>query len=356
MRVIAVPNFGNYSIAFAAAAESLGIPSWIQITTTPETVRLGTEAAPETTCLPFKVFLGHFIKAAREGVSYGVMVNSIGTCRLKYYRLLQQQIIDQMGLNMRIFGLGYDGIKPEIIRYFNPSFFTFAKGVLHALLKMKVIDLLELLSWRTRAREINRGDTTRLMKQCLKELHASKTIRETGRLKKSVASLFKKIPVDRRKVPLKVCLVGEATMLRDPYLNHNIEELLGGLGVEVFNTFLLGHVLRKVFSLDSFNKYSTRYMMKLARPYMKVPLGGHALDSVANTIRSARDGYDGIIHICPAGCMAEISVRPILRKICKDYSLPLLEFSLDEHTSHVGLVTRLEAFMDILIDKKRKGN
>ena len=107
MTRVAVPNFGNYTIPLAASVECLGAEPWCSMST-PETTRLGIEAAPESTCLPFKANLGHFLKAAQEGVEYAVMVNSVGTCRLRYYRDLQQKILDRMNVRMHIFTLGYD--------------------------------------------------------------------------------------------------------------------------------------------------------------------------------------------------------------------------------------------------------
>ena len=78
------------------------------------------------------------------------------------------------------------------------------------------------------------------------------------------------------------------------------------------------------------------------------------MDSVAHAIRCSREGYDGVVHVAPVGCMPEVSIRPILRKVSQDYGIPIYECSFDEHTSHVGLVTRLEAFVDVLNERKRK--
>ena len=50
--------------------------------------------------------------------------------------------------------------------------------------------------------------------------------------------------------------------------------------------------------------------------------------------------------------MPEVSVRPILRRISRDLDLPVLECSFDEHASHVGFVTRLEAFVSMLRDRQ----
>ena len=52
--------------------------------------------------------------------------------------------------------------------------------------------------------------------------------------------------------------------------------------------------------------------------------------------------------------MPEISIRPILRRVSQDYDIPVLELSFDEHSSHVGVVTRLEAFVDILRERRKQ--
>ena len=354
MTSLAIPPWGNYAIAFAGSIECLRVTPWTSTRTTPEILQLGVEASPESSCLPFKAHTGHFIKAALDGVEYGVMVNSVGTCRLRYYRDMQQQILRERGLNLFIFGLGYDGIKPPLIRHFDPDLIPFLRCCVRTPLKIKSIDLIERLAWRTRALERRTGDTTRVENKCLKDLENAGTVPKIWKLKKKIPARFEKISIDTGRKPPRVALVGEASVLRDDYLNHNMMETLGNMGVQVRNFFLMGEELDNIFHLGLWRKHSRRAMMKTARPYLKCLVGGHALDSVAHTIRCAREGYDGVVHICPTGCMPEISIRPILQKVSADFGIPILKCSFDEHTSHVGVVTRLEAFVDILLDRKRK--
>ena len=68
----------------------------------------------------------------------------------------------------------------------------------------------------------------------------------------------------------------------------------------------------------------------------------------------AKKGYDGVIHIRPFSCMPELVAQKILTKVEKDYNIPILTLSVDEHSSEVGFDTRLEAFMDMLVRKKNK--
>ena len=349
---LAIQPWGNYSLALAASVECLGVEPWTQRSTTPETMRLGVEASPEFACLSFKACTGHFIRAAQQGIRYGVMVNSRGTCRLRYYREIQQKILKERGLDLFIFGLGYDGIKPPLIRHFDPDLLPFLQCCARAQQKTLAVDALEKEAWRVRAVERQPGDATRVLNACLADLEKARTVPEIRACARTFPPRFREVPIDETRPPLRIGLLGEATLLRDRYLNHNLEELLGGLGAEVRNFFLLGDEMRNIFRIGLFSRNSRWRLERLARPYLENLVGGHALDSVAHALRCAEEGYDGIVHVAPAGCMPEVSVRPILRRISQDLDLPVLECSFDEHSSHVGLVTRLEAFVSVLRERQ----
>lgn len=353
---LAIPNLGNYTVALASAVASLGIEAWWSTSTHARAMELGKAAAPESLCLPFKAHLGHFIEADDAGVENALMVNSIGTCRLRYYRGMIEEILKDMGRKIRIFGLGFDGIKPPLVRHFDPKVIPFVRAVLLALEKIKVIDSIELAGAHTRARETQTGITSALIDRCLAELAEIKTKKEVKLYHRAIQSRFDAIEIDPEFDPLKVGLIGEVSVLRDRLLNQNLEQTLGHMGVEVTNFFLLGAELGNIFGLPfGHTKHTRRHLAKIARPYLNCPVGGHALDSAAHTIACAGKGYDAMVHVCPAGCMPEISVRPILRKISGEQDIPVLQLSFDEHTSAVGVATRIEAFVDILNHRRRLG-
>ncbi|HBL17950.1 MAG: hypothetical protein A2X36_06535 [Elusimicrobia bacterium GWA2_69_24] len=354
MTQIAIPNIGNYTVALATAVESLGIKPWASTATTPEALKLGTEAAPESVCLPLKAHLGHFIAADRAGVEYALMVNSVGTCRLRYYRHMIEQILKDLGLKIRIFGLGFDGFKPPLVRHFDPGPITFLKPLFHAGEQIRAIDEMETLAWKTRPIELAHGETTRVMNKLLLELSRCRTLAESRAVRRTTASRFATIAVDRSKKPLKVGLVGEVSFLRDKCLNKNIEYLLGDQGIEVKNFFSLGEELRNIARIVLLNKNRGRELLDIADRYLQTTVGGHALDSVAHSIRCAELGYDGMVHLAPCGCMPEVGVRPILKRVSQDKDIPILELSFDEHTCDVGITTRLEAFADVLRERRRK--
>jgi len=353
---LAIPNLGNYTVALASAVTSLGIEAWWSTATHARAMELGKAAAPESLCLPFKAHLGHFIEADNAGVENALMVNSVGTCRLRYYRSMIEQILRDMGRPIRIWGLGFDGFKPPLIRHFDPPLIPFLRAVALAIEKIRTIDTLEIHTAATRARERQRGDTSALMDACLSELAALETKKDVQRFHRAIPARYAAIAIDASFTPLRIGLIGEVSVLRDRLLNQNLEQTLGHMGVEIKNFFLLGAELGNIFGIPVGNrKHTRRHLAVVARPWLDCPVGGHALDSVAHTISCARQGFDGMVHVCPSGCMPEISVRPILRKISADLNIPVLQLSFDEHTSPVGVVTRLEAFIDILKERRRRG-
>jgi predicted nucleotide-binding protein (sugar kinase/HSP70/actin superfamily) len=355
---LAIPNLGNYTIALDSAVRAMGIESWSSTYTSREEMDLGIAAAPESLCLPFKAHLGHFIAAAKAGCENALMVNSMGTCRLSYYRTIIENILRDMGFGIRVWGLGFDGIKPPVVRYFDPALLPFIKAVLLALEKIKVIDILETESWRCRPRESVRGETTKLFRESLTMLGEANTKREVRQLAARFKKEFADPALTRGRADdeiLRIGLVGEVSVLRDRTLNYGIEEKLGELGAQVRNFFLLGAELSNIFGIPAGkNRAHTRKeLAKIARPWLNNPVGGHALDSAAHTIHCAQEGYDGMVHLCPAGCMPEVSVRPIIADISRRNNFPVLELSFDEHVAEEGLVTRLEAFVDVLRERRR---
>jgi len=50
----------------------------------------------------------------------------------------------------------------------------------------------------------------------------------------------------------------------------------------------------------------------------------------------------------PFTCMPEIVAKNILPKVSNDMDIPVLSLAFDEQSGEAGIVTRLEAFIDLL--------
>jgi len=61
--------------------------------------------------------------------------------------------------------------------------------------------------------------------------------------------------------------------------------------------------------------------------------------------------YDGIVHLAPFTCMPEIVAQNIMPSTKEN--IPVLTIICDEQLGKAGLLTRLEAFVDLLTRKQK---
>lgn len=61
--------------------------------------------------------------------------------------------------------------------------------------------------------------------------------------------------------------------------------------------------------------------------------------------------YDGLIHLAPFTCMPEIVAENIMPSTKE--SIPVLTILCDEQATKTGVLTRLEAFVDLLQRRRR---
>jgi len=349
----AFPHMGNYYIAFKALLENLGLEAVVPPPITSRTIELGCKHSPEFACFPFKVNLGNFIESLDQGgVDILLQSGTLGACRYGYYGAVHRKILEDLGYKFKLIKPFGDYRARTVYRNFKSlkKELTGLK-ILHAFricwAKIKTIDEIEHLVRKIRAYEINKGETKKIHQEFLKQLDKAVTISEIKLVRQNFLKRFDGIKKDLTKKRLRIGIVGELYVVMEPACNHNLEEQLQEMGVEVSRPLCLTELIRHGLHFES--KKSLR---KIARPYLQYEIGAHAIDSVAHTIIFAQEGFDGVIHLKPHACMPEVSAQSALYRVSRDYHIPVLFFSFDEHTSPAGIQTRLEAFVDLLWAKK----
>ena len=90
------------------------------------------------------------------------------------------------------------------------------------------------------------------------------------------------------------------------------------------------------------------------RPYLPQLIGGHGQNSVGDVIRYARMGYDGVVQLAPFTCIPEIVAKSLMPHLSREYNIPVLTLFIDEQTGRTGAETRLEAFVDLMEQRREK--
>jgi predicted nucleotide-binding protein (sugar kinase/HSP70/actin superfamily) len=218
--------------------------------------------------------------------------------------------------------------------------------------KSKLVKLTESLSREIRPVERNLRQTTKTADEALKMIRKARSVSEVKRLEPRIRAMFASIPVDPEKRPLKIWLVGEIYMVIEPEANFNLVELLGEQGVLVTPFSTVHDWMFRSIGAGKRGADGHDAARKRAVPYSPYCLGGEEQLSIGYTVLAKERGYDGVIHLHPFGCMTENSAYPTICRISKDRDIPVLSLSLDEHTESVGYFTRVEAFLELLHQRR----
>ncbi len=345
----------DYDLAFFYILDKMGYEPLEPLPTTDKTLSLGTRYSPETLCLPSKYLLGNYIEALDEGAEVLVLFNACNTkkletegrvCRGGYFGEMHRAILNDLGYKFDFIVFPFGDL---IAKKLKEQGYSDAEAENIIKVYRKKIELYEdirgsLLKYRPRAKHLEQPKT--LYFSLLKKLEKKDSIEELEKFQSEIEESYKKIPIYPDKDVLKIAIIGEFASLNVRFLNQRMYSLLGELGVEVDITLKLTNYL----GTDEFHDM----IVEKATPYIGHYIGGHGQNTVGNLIYAVESGYDGVIHLMPFTCLPETIGRYAINEIANDYDFPTLSLVLDEHTSRTGVVTRIEAYVDLLRARKEK--
>lgn len=351
MPIVTGPHMGNTHILLRAFFEELGVDYIIPPASSQRTLTLGVSNSPEMVCLPFKLTLGNFIEALDAGADTILFTEARGVCRLGSYFTVQKEILNKLGYEFNTITIKEHSLKAlfSIIRTGLPSLslWRMLKALRIGLVKIKITDELEMLSHKMRPIEKQRGITTAIYGKALRVVDGASTMGELKRARRDYTEKLLSIETKDTN-PLKVGVVGEFFVVLDPFANLNIETELGKLGCEVHRTLWMSKWANFTLFLQLLGFSEARELHRAAMPYLKRDIGGDGWESVGEKVHS-KGKVDGIVHVQPFGCLPEIVAQNIMTSI---NGVPGIYFSFDEQTNQTGMITRLEAFTDLLQRKK----
>ncbi len=356
--LVTFPHMGNACIAIKSVLEDLGVKVLVPPPCTKRTLELGTKHSPELACLPLKLNIGNYIEALEKGAEVIMMAGGCGPCRFGYYAEVQREILRDLGYDFKMIVLE----RPQgNIRDFvdKIAMVTGGKNMLQVLYSIKsatrvsiLMDSLEKLCWQVRPREKLEGTVSRLMRRFYKEALNVRGSKGLTRIIKKYKGLVARADTVNKEDVLRIGIVGEIYTVIEPFVNVGIGEKLGDLGVEIDKSITVSHWIVNNLIKEALHLYNKRELKEASYPYLKSFVGGHGLESVANTVLYKQKGYDGVIHLLPFSCMPEIVARSALPRVSCQHGIPVMTLVLDEMTGEAGYTTRLEAFVDLIERKK----
>ncbi len=276
-----------------------------------KTADCGGKILPHEFCIPVKVFLGHVLNLLEKGVDQVLLPRMTNRGKNNYFcpKLIGLPEIVQYTT----------GLSPE--RMFSPEIICnglqlkvtrFPKNEIFSVAKMK------------NAEQIANCDWEKILIQCR---------RERITLPEAISGIKRTRPV----ISLNIGVLGYAYCLYDPIISKKIINKLSDLGVAISTWEMIEPALIE------------QQLAGLKRPLfwnfgrMILGAGLHFLNG---------SEIDGIIYVSAFGCGPDSVATKILSLEAKRKNKPLLVISLDEHTEDGHLQTRLEAFTEMITEKR----
>jgi predicted nucleotide-binding protein (sugar kinase/HSP70/actin superfamily) len=276
--------------------------------TTKQWLEMGVRHSVDETCLPVKLYMGH-VAALKDVVDYLFIPRIVSTKHNDYYC-------------PKFSGL------PDMVRN---AFRTLPP-------------ILEVVADRTEDRKQFRktlyqtGGTftrnpLRIYQAYNDALHYWK------QTKREWQNQFIPQPAADVDTPLTLAIIGHSYNIYDGYSSNNLLRTLAKMGVGVVTP-------------DTIAYRQAIHTTETCLPGMFWSLGKKLYGGTMDFAQ--REDVDGVVLIMAFECGPDSMLMELLtREITSQYNKPVMTLVMDEHTGEAGLVTRLEAFVDMVKRRKR---
>jgi len=324
------------------------------------TIELGAKYSPEFACFPFKVLMGTYIQTCERGVDIIVSSGGHGPCRAGFYGEIHKRILKQMGFDVHvvIFDSFFRNPKKFIkeLRFIRNGK-SLIKAIPTALFCYKLLQYIDTVEKRiTKIRPYEKifGQTDEAfdkINNLLRNTYNYKQLAENSEKCDEILNSIERHEVEEDD-RIRIGIVGEIYVVMESSVNGEIEKKLNYLGCEtVRSQYLLEWVDFNFFPVKS-KKQHELDILKKGEEYIEINIGGHAKQTVGSIADFRDRGFDGIVHLMPFSCLPELVSQSVIQTLSKE--IPVMTLSLDEQTGTANNQTRIEAFVDLLKNKKYK--
>lgn len=348
-RKVALPRYGEYNCALKYVVEQgFETPCILPPPLSRRTEELGARNSPDLVCTPFKTLLGSMIEALEAGADTILMVP--GACRLNYFGELQEQILRDLGYTFDFINLSlfYTGKKRDLLKalkVINPrcNMVKAGRALYEAVQMVQHLDDTTTLYYENCGFDPT-GTYPKIYRKFIADMFAAQSLADIREGYRAATAAFEEIPLQKPRDPIRIGIIGDYYTVMDPFSNLELEQKLADMGVEVHR---LMNITNDMLRTGEKNKQAT------IRRFSEYSMGASSTADIWQAQNFAERGFDGLIQVKSAFCMPETDIMPVLGNLSQEYKMPVLYLTYDSQTSDVGLMTRLEAFYD-MVDMRKK--
>lgn len=302
--------------------ESLGCQVVVSDKTNKKILDDGVEIAVDEACLPIKVAFGHVLNLAKKDVDFIFLPRLVSVAKREYTCPKFLGFPDMVKQNI-------GGLPPVIDvtvnMHKNPNDL---KGVYKQIGRMFTNNVYKI--WQA---QLNGQKALYHYRQLL--LQGYRPEEAFAILERGQKTLEKK-----EAGSLKIALIGHPYNIYDQYISMNIIKKLKAMGAQV--------VTPEQLSDEIIRRETEKLPKKLFWTMGQRTIGAAYHYATA-------DDIDGMIHLTAFACGLDSMTGELIERFNRRTGhLPFLNLTIDEHTGEAGVITRIEAFLDMVRWKKSK--
>ncbi len=282
----------------------------------------GSRYAIDEICIPLKLYYGHVLNLIRKEIDYLFVPRYISTTFGTY-------------MCPKFLGL------PDMVRGTLDNLPTIIELEIDLRKKPNFYSAYET------GRQLNRP-VSKIMKAFNKSIKIYKFFREImerGFTFQQALALINKNPseipqkAEENNAEATIAIIGHGYNIHEPFINMDLLKKLKKMNVKV--------ITLENLPIDIFKKRT------IITNTLKNYWGNEEeILSAMNYLFEQKD-IDGIIFICSFCCGPDSLIDEIITRDAKKINLPYICLVLDEHSGQAGVITRIEAFVDMIIRKKK---
>jgi len=315
-------GYYNYYPFWFGFFQDLGIETIVSNPTTKQMTASGSALVVSETCLPVKVFIGHILNLLEKGVT-AIYVPSIQSIDHKIYNCSKIRGLPDLVRN--VVKKDFLLIEPTLDKsQKDQGFYEYLRESVEPL---GITDLEKIKDASKKGWECQNNFNMMLrsgidFEKALQTAISGKVI----------------ISKEVKNTEIKVAVIAHGYNLHDAQISMKALKKLEKMGVEACTSEMLTMEQKE----EGFKTLETQIYW--ANEVEMTGAAGYYMKD---------DQIDGIITITAFGCGPDSIMVERISRFSKRLNKSLLNLTVDEHTGEAGFITRLEAFCDMLIRKKR---
>lgn len=301
--------------------EELGFEVVVSDESTSKIVEIGSRHAIDEICIPLKLYYGHLINLLQKEIDFLFVPRYISTTFGTY------MCPKFLGLPDMVRGT-MDNLPPII--------------EMNVDLRKKPIYASAIQTGRQLNRSLSQ--IQKAYEKAIKSYHYFRNLMVKGLTFKRAMNLINKNienfePKQRKYNGVKIGIIGHGYNVHDQYINMNLFRKLREMNVRAIT---LENLPLEIFKEKTIITNTLKNYWGNEEEIL----------SAVNYLFKDKT-LDGLIFICSFCCGPDSLIDELITRDSKKLSIPYISLVLDEHSGQTGVITRIEAFVDMIIRKKR---